>query len=90
MLVYQSVTMDNYGKIHHAIFMGKSTISTGPWLQVRKLLVYQAGHARYQLKWANQDLVEEVSNCQKNAQDENSRKECFLDTPSVYIDLGKS
>ena len=76
--------------IYHAIFMGKSIISTGPWLQVRKLLVYQAGYARYQSKWANQDLVEEVSNCQKNAQDENSRKECFLDTPSVYIDLGKS
>ena len=22
----------NYGKIHHAILLGKSTISTGPWL----------------------------------------------------------
>jgi hypothetical protein len=27
----------NNGKIHHAIFMAKSTISTGPAIQVRKL-----------------------------------------------------
>ena len=27
----------NYGKIHHTSIAGKSTISTGPWLQVRKV-----------------------------------------------------
>ena len=83
------VTMDNYGKIHHAKIhyfdwaMASSSQTVSLPGRVRAV-------PRYQSKWANQDLVEEVSNCRKNAQDEDSKKECFLDTPSVYIDLGKS
>ena len=35
--------MENHGKIHHVEWVnpGKSTISTGPWLQVREVLNYQ-------------------------------------------------
>ena len=39
-----------------------------------------AGRFFQRYREMGEDLVEEVSNCRKNAQDEDSRKECFLDT----------
>ena len=36
-----STVPKNHGTIHHAINGKTKTISTGPWLQVRKLLVYK-------------------------------------------------
>jgi hypothetical protein len=39
-----STVRKNYGKIHHAIFSGKSTISTGPFSSSQTANVYQEGN----------------------------------------------
>ena len=39
-----NVYKKNDGKIHKAMKMGKSAISTGPWLQVRKLFFFTRGY----------------------------------------------
>ena len=45
------------GKIHHAIFMGKSTISIGPWLQARNLNVYQRVECKKWLRDHNMRIL---------------------------------